>query len=116
MAIYLGQPCPLVAPVPGRFFGKKGQVIDSYGANLAMAVIPGGGHRVFHNQLQSLVQAMMKLGGMFVEKEAFNFLLSEVEDPYITQYVNHVSSATNSRRVQHAIVPDLHACNFPAGR
>ena len=46
----------------------------------------------------------------------FNFLLDKVGEPYITRYVNHVSSAANSRRAQHAIVPDLHTRNSPAGR
>ena len=59
---------------------------------------------------------MMKLGGIFSEKEAVNFILDKVSDPYITRYVNHVSSSPNFQRAQHAIVPDLHACNFPAGR
>ena len=61
IATYLEQPCPLMAVIQGRFFGKKGQVIDKYSANLAAAILPGGGHRILHNQLQSFVQAMMKL-------------------------------------------------------
>lgn len=100
----------------GRYFGKKGQRLDKYGTNLAAAALPGQGHRTLHNQLQALLQAMMKLGGIFSEKEAVNFILDKVSDPFITRYVNHVSSAPNSRRAQHAIVPDLHARNFPAGR
>jgi hypothetical protein len=45
-----------------------------------------------------------------------NFLLDKVGDPYITSYVNHVSSAPNSRKAPHSIVPDIHARNFPVGR
>ena len=59
---------------------------------------------------------MMKLGGMFSEQEAVNFLLDKVGDPYITQYVHHVSSAANSRLAQYVIVPGLHVRNFPADR
>ena len=40
---YLGQPCPLIAPVAGRYFGKTGTVLDQYGANLASAALPGQG-------------------------------------------------------------------------
>ena len=76
MGTYLGQPCHLMAPDTGRFFGKKGQVLlDRYGANLAAATLSGGGHRIIHNQLQSLVHAMMKLGGIFSEQEVVNFIL-----------------------------------------
>ena len=35
MAMYLGQPCPVMAPVVGRYFGKQGTRLDKYGANLA---------------------------------------------------------------------------------
>jgi hypothetical protein len=116
LTTYLGQACPLMAPVVGRYFGKKGDALDKYGANLAAASLPGQGHRVLHNELQSLLQAMMKLGGIYSEKEAVNFLLDKIGEPYITAYVNHVSSHPNARKAQHAIVPDLHARNFPVGR
>ena len=51
-----------------------------------------------------------------MEKEAVNFVLDKVSDPFITRYVNHVSSSPNSRNAQHAIFPDLHAHNFPTDR
>ena len=116
VATYLGQPCPLMQPLVGRFFGKKGKRLDKYGANLAAASLPGQGHSALHNQLQSLLQAMMKLGGIQSEKEAVNFLLDKVGDPHITSYINHVSSHPNSRKAPHSIVPDIHARNFPAGK
>ena len=63
------------------------------------------------------LQDMMKLGGIFCQKEATNFLLGKPDDPYITSYINHVSSHPSARKApQHAIVPDLHAYNFPAGK
>ena len=49
-----------MAVVIDRFFDKKEQVIGKYGANLAVAVLPGGGHRILHNQLQSLVWVLIK--------------------------------------------------------
>ena len=112
---YLGQACPLMAPVVGRYFGKNGDVLDKYGANLASASLPGAGHRALHNKLQSILQAMMRLGGIYSEKEAANFLLDKIGEPYITRYVNHVASHPNIRKSPLAIVPDLHATNFPAG-
>jgi hypothetical protein len=37
-------------------------------------------------------------------------------DPHITSYVNHVSSHSNARKAQHAIVLDIYALTFPTGR
>ena len=60
---------------------------------------------------------MMKLGGIHSEKEAVNFILDKVGEPYITSYVNHVRRHNNSnRRANHDIVQDIHAMNFPTGR
>ena len=61
MTTYLGQPCPIIAPLVGRYLGKKGATVDKYGVNLAAATLPGQGHSVLHNQLQSLLQAIMKV-------------------------------------------------------
>ena len=54
---------------------------------------------------------MMKAGGIYVEKEAVNFLLDKVGDPCIAQYVNHVTASPSARKAPYAIVPDLHARN-----
>ena len=116
MVTYIGQPCPTITPVVGTSFGRKGARVDQYGANLAAAALPGQGHSVLHNKLQSMVQSMMKLGSIHLEKEAANFLLGKVGDPLMISYMNHVARQTNTRRTTHAIVPDIHTRNFPAGR
>ena len=113
---FLGQPSPAVAPVVGRYFRKKGTRVDPYGANLSAASLPGKGHRALHNKLQSIVQEMMKLGGIQSEKEAVKLLIGKVGEPHITSYVNHVSREANARSALHAIVPDIHAYNFPVGK
>ena len=84
-ATYLGQECPVFGPLAGRYFGHKATKLDKYGANLAAAPLLGQGHRVLHNNLQSMVQAMMKVGGIYAEREAGNFLLGKVDEPWITQ-------------------------------
>ncbi len=116
IATYHGQPCPLMALVLRRYFGKHGKQLDWYGVNLAAASLPGHKHRSLHNKLQSIAQAMMKLGGIHSAAKAVNFLIDEIGHPYITSYVNHVSSHPNAQKAPHAIVPDLHAFNFPTGR
>ena len=117
VATYLGQPDPIISPLAGRFFGKKGQQLDPHGANLASASLPGGGFRTIHNNVQSLTQSMMKVAGIHSEKEAVNFLLGKVPDPWMTHYVDHISSShTSARNSPHAIVPDILAHEYPAGR
>ena len=81
MATYLGQPCPAITRVVGRFFGSKRARVDQYRANLTEAALLGQRHSVLHNKLQSMVQSMMKLGIIHLEKEAANFLLGKVGDP-----------------------------------
>ena len=115
LATYLGQPCPIMAPLVGRYFGKKGKQLDKYGANLAAAPLPGQGHSALHNHLQSLIMAMMKLGGISSDKEAANFLIDKIGEPYITNYVNHLSDGLNSRNTLHNIIPDIVARNYPTG-
>ena len=51
MMTYHGHPCPIIASLVGRYFGKKGAKVDRYGANLSAAVLPGQGHIVLYNQL-----------------------------------------------------------------
>jgi hypothetical protein len=58
---------------------------------------------------------MMKLGGIHLAAEAVNFLVDKIGHPCITSYVNHVSSNPDAQKVPHAIVPDIHAFNFPTG-
>ena len=116
LTTYLGQPCPMMAPLVGRFFGKSGEKVDKYGANLAAAALPGQGHSALHNQIQSLVQSVMKVAGVHSEKEAVNFLLGKVGEPHINAYINHVARGEGGRRAMHAIIPDAHATNFPAGK
>jgi hypothetical protein len=112
IATYLGQPCPLMAPVVGCYFGKHGKQLDWCGANLAAASLPGHGHCSQHNKLQPITQAMVKLGGIHSSAEAGNFLVDKIGHPLITFYVNHVSSHPIAQKAPYAIVPDIHAFNF----
>ena len=75
---YLGLPCPIMMPLVGRFFGKKGSVVDDFGANLAASTLPGGGHRRSHNRLVGLVMEMMKVAGVQAVGEAKNFLTGKI--------------------------------------
>jgi len=58
----------------------------------------------------------MKLGGIYAVKEAVIFHIDKVGYPNSNRYINHISSSPNYRTAQHAIIHDIHAFNFPAGR
>ena len=114
---YLGQKCPIIAPLAGRFFGKNGTQLDDYGTNLASAPLPGRGHTALHNKLQHIICSMMKLGNIEAVPEASNFLIDKIPQPYIGDYVNHVTQQPgHPRNARDAIVPDIHARNFPIER
>ena len=116
IATYLGQPDPNLAALVGRFFGKKGDKLDEYGANLASACLPGAGFRIIHNKQQDLIVSMMKLAGIHSVKEAINFLQGKVGDPFMKRYAEHLTSQEGRRNAPHAIIPDIHAINYPAGK
>ena len=115
-ARYLGQPCPIIAPLVGRYFGQRGQLLDKYGRNLAAAALPGQGHRALHNAIQHLMVDILKVAGIHSHMEAANFLNGKVGEPYINNYINHITRHPNPRSSLHAIVPDIHTYNFPSGR
>jgi len=49
--------------------------------------------------------------------EPVNFLLGKVGEPFIGDYVNNITSQSgNPRHARHAVVPDIHATNYPTGR
>ena len=115
-ARYLGQPCPVMAPMVGRFFGNAGQKLDKYGRNLAAANLPGQGFRTLHNAIQDMMVSIMKVAGIQSHTEAANFLNGKIGEPYISNYINHITEHTNQRSAQHAIIPDIHAYNYPSER
>jgi hypothetical protein len=52
---------------------------------------------------------MMKIGNINSTTEAVNFLINKVEQPYISDYVNHVTSQPgHPKNAQDAFVPNLH--------
>ena len=59
---------------------------------------------------------MMKVASIHSEKEAVNFLLGKVGDLQIKNYVNHLPSEAERRNSIFAIVPDILAFEYPAGK
>ena len=99
-----------------RYFGKNDVQLDKYGANLTLAALPGQGHRRIHTNIQLILLDMMKLGGIYTEKEAVNFIIDKVSKPYNLLYINHIVAHNSAKKSTFAIIPDLHAYNFSAGK
>jgi hypothetical protein len=59
---------------------------------------------------------ILKVAGIHSHMEAANFLNGKVGEPYINNYINHITRHPNPRSSLHAIVPDIHTYNFPSGR
>ena len=59
---------------------------------------------------------MMKVAGVQEHTEAANFLNDKIGEPYISNYINHVTAHHNYMNAPHAIIPDIHAFNFPSKR
>ena len=58
----------------------------------------------------------MKVAGIQSHMEAVNFLNGKIGEPYISNYINHITEHPNHRSALHAIIPDIHAYNYPLGR
>jgi hypothetical protein len=60
---------------------------------------------------------MMRLGNIDSVLEAVNFFHGKVGQPFIGDYVHNISRQPgNPRNARHAVVPDIHATNYPTGR
>ena len=59
---------------------------------------------------------MMKVTGIPSVKEAVNFLLGKVGEPYINNYVDHLASEAGRRNSPFSIVPDMLETGYPAGK
>jgi hypothetical protein len=112
---YSGQTCLIISPLVGQYFDKNRTKLDKFGGNLASEPLPGQGYTALHNQLQHIVHNMMKTGNNDLT-EAVNFLINKVQQLYIGDYVNHVTSQPgHPKNVQDAIVPNLFTTNYPTG-
>ena len=59
----------LGAALPGR--GRQRPVVDQYGDQVCTATLPGGGHKIRHDETKNTLHRMMKWAGMAVQCEVF---------------------------------------------
>ncbi|EJK76239.1 hypothetical protein THAOC_02011, partial [Thalassiosira oceanica] len=53
----------------GLYFGKKGDRVDAVASNLCCASLPGGGFRVLHDQVKTLIITFFRLAGVTANDE-----------------------------------------------
>jgi hypothetical protein len=63
-----------------------------------------------------MMVSIMKLAGIQSHTEAANFLNGKIGEPYISNYINHITEHPNQRSALHAIIPDIHAYDYPSER
>ena len=95
---YLGQACPIIAPMVGRYSGRNGKRLDMYGMNLSADTLPGQGHRALHDQLKHMMVSMMKVAGVQANVEAANFL---------TIKLGNLTFRTTSTTSQHILTTGM---------
>ena len=60
---------------------------------------------------------MMRIGNIDSVLEPVNFFHGKVGQPFIGDNVHNITSQPgNPRHARHAVVPDIHATNYPTGR
>ena len=60
---------------------------------------------------------MMRIGNIDLVLEPVNFFHGKIRQPFIGEYVHIITSQPgNPRHARHAVVPDIHATNYPTGR
>ena len=67
---------------------------------------------MLHNNIQTMIQSLMKFGGVSSKEEAVNFLIRQVGDPHITNYVDYVTSHPSAHNAHHIIVTDIMVHNY----
>ena len=55
------------------------------------------------------------VAGVSAQRQAANFMLGKVRDPYMTRYINAMAKSTNRTCAKFAVIPDIHAINYPQG-
>ncbi|EJK62407.1 hypothetical protein THAOC_16982 [Thalassiosira oceanica] len=110
---------PLVAGGKGRnsleglYFGKNGDRVDAFGSNLCCASLPGGGFRVLHDQVKTLIITFFRLSGVTANDEDTLWMLGRVPDPYMRRYTDWILRAEDRKYPDGTIVADFVARDCP---
>ncbi|EJK60334.1 hypothetical protein THAOC_19329, partial [Thalassiosira oceanica] len=99
----------------GLYFGKKGEQVNENGTNLCCAHLPGGGFRILHDQVKTLIITFLRLAGVEADEESALWMLGKVRNPYMQRYTDAIlhAQAQNKTNPEGTIVADFVARDFP---
>ncbi|EJK70722.1 hypothetical protein THAOC_07897, partial [Thalassiosira oceanica] len=80
---YFGQQNFISRSREGLYFGKNRDRADTFGLNLCCAFLLGGGFRILHDQVKTLIITFFRLAGVTANDEDALWMLGRVPDPYM---------------------------------
>ncbi|EJK53201.1 hypothetical protein THAOC_27416 [Thalassiosira oceanica] len=112
---YFGQQNFISRSMEGLYFGKNGDRVDAFGSNLCCASLPGGGFRVLHDQVKTLIITFFRLAGVTANDEDPLWMLGRVPDPYMRRYTDWIlrARAEDRKYPDGTIVADFVARDCP---
>ena len=112
---YMGQSNFISRSMEGLYFGKKCDQVNAHATNLCYASLPGGGFRVLHDQVKTLIITFLRLAGVEADEESALWMLGQVRDPYMKRYIDWLlrAQAADKKNPEGAIVADFVARDFP---
>ncbi|EJK78115.1 hypothetical protein THAOC_00002 [Thalassiosira oceanica] len=73
---YFGQSSYITRSMAGLYFGKKGEQVNENATNLCCAHLPGGGFRILHDQVKTLIITFLRLAGVEADEESALWMLA----------------------------------------
>ncbi|EJK51810.1 hypothetical protein THAOC_28987 [Thalassiosira oceanica] len=112
---YFGQSSYITRSMAGLYFGKKGEQVNENATNLCCAHLPGGGFRILHDQVKTLIITFLRLAGVEADEESALWMLGKVRNPYMQRYTDAIlhAQAQNKTNPEGTIVADFVARDFP---
>ena len=90
----------IVGSMEGLYFGKKGEQVNAHATNLCCASLTGGGFRILHDQVKTLIITFLRLAGVEANEETALWMLGKVRDPFMTstRFCGHRQQTRNTQR------------------
>ena len=82
---------------------------------MCCASLPGGGFRVLHNHVKTLIITFLRLAGVEADEESALWMLGKVCDPFMKRYIDSLlrAQAADKENPEGAIVADFVAWDLP---
>ncbi|EJK51876.1 hypothetical protein THAOC_28910, partial [Thalassiosira oceanica] len=104
---YFGQQNFISRSMDGLYFGKNGDWVRPVPSPTPS--LPGGGFRVLHDQVKTLIITFFRLAGATANNEDALWMLGRVPDPYMRRYTDWIlrARAEDRRYPDGTIVADF---------